>query len=692
MNAMTPLQPTDITDSVVGTEEPTNTVVYIPFNQLMPAPENCRTERPTSVEVESVDENSSYSTDGDIDSMAQSLSTEGQLVNLIVYRHENDGETRFFVTDGETRRLGTKLRIERGEISDSHPMLCAIYSQEDAVRLSWIANMKRRDLSLCDKFLGYKRLIESGMSKKAVADLNNVPVSELSKILRLSDLHPAIFEYMKDGNMELSAACVYASVSDRDRQFDTFTTLKQSGTESIDWNIRQHLSTRHIKGSEAVALFVGEDAYKMAGGVIDVDLFSTQETAQWMNPDIAHKLAEKKLDEAAEPYRSQWNWVAIDEKGNNDFSGIVRRFTPSIDFDDLPNEVTEKRSALTTLIESLNKKLEQRERIIDEQDIYFYDDDECNELTESIETHEEELEELTDQITSQHGVFTDLEKKLGGVIVSFSRKGEIEIHTGLLHTDDSAEYKKALKDQSPHTKTDSLNSDVELTPSNSPQSSIKRDLSVAKRSVIRAVLSDSNNVTVARDLMEYSLCRRALEPYYASITFLSTSIQTVVDNPPADSQSHEIVEAQMSDTLKSLSLDWMKEDSEQLCLESFIALSRKKRDALVSYSIATSLLCGSSSEMTTMLPDSVLNRMDINTALLWRPDRNGYFKRLKSDELYSLGQLWYGKTSEFSKQHVKTKKSERLDAICRVFEADVSELSDVERLIRDSWLPEEVHV
>ena len=689
----------DLTDQDSDTAiEVIPTVENIPFSLLVEAPENCRTHRAKSIENESVDEQTTYVAKGDVDSLAQSLLEEGQLINLIVYPLHIEGKEHYAVVDGETRRQAMGLLIEQGKVDPTTSMLCSIQSKQDAVRLSWIANAKRRKLSLCDKFLGYKRLCQSGLSVSEIASTEDVPESEVKKILRLSELHPAIFEQLRDGKIDLSVACKYASTTCKERQFSVFTQLKADGNEGNSYHVRQLLSQQHIKGQSAVARFVGEQAYSAAGGLIERDLFSTDDTSQWMNPEIAYNLAKQKLDHKAKEFESSWSWVVAHLEHDQPDLDDVKRFLPTFDQSEVPIAVLEPFTALEAEIRSLESQMSELELRLDEQDEDIWDSDDYQQMDDRLDELNDRHSDMHQTLHNQYGKYTDIEKQFSGVVVTYSRLGELEVRCGVLLNKDLAAYRKATESdtesgsdsESQSHNHHSVQGDLDKPKTNS---SLDRDLSVAKRSILRAHLTRSANVSVARDLMEYSICRRALEPYYAAITFLSTSMSSVNDPCPEGSESYILSHTEIETIKQSLPMEWMSNDpTEQECLEAFIALPSKKRDALVAYSVASSLVLGSEYHMTTTLPDSLISRMDVNAASMWRPDRAGYFKRLKSDELYDLGLRWYGTDSEFAKQHAKSKKSERLDALCRVFEDDVSQLSNVEQMIRESWLPEQVHI
>ena len=63
--------------------------------------------------------------------------------------------------------------------------------------------------------------------------------------------------------------------------------------------IRRMITTSSINSTSAIAKLVTEKAYTDAGGRIERDLFTTDDTANWIDPEIVNRLAAEKIEAAA---------------------------------------------------------------------------------------------------------------------------------------------------------------------------------------------------------------------------------------------------------------------------------------------------------------------------------------------------------------------------------------------------------
>ena len=70
--------------------------------------------------------------------------------------------------------------------------------------------------------------------------------------------------------------------------------------------LREVLSKEQVRGDHRLALFVGLDAYKAAGGVIVTDLFSDEGDCYLADRPLLTKLASDKLASAAAEQAKGW--------------------------------------------------------------------------------------------------------------------------------------------------------------------------------------------------------------------------------------------------------------------------------------------------------------------------------------------------------------------------------------------------
>ena len=89
---------------------------------------------------------------------------------------------------------------------------------------------------------------------------------------------------------------------------ETWEVVKQHYNPSPH-SIRNQLTQKSYSGSSKLALFVGIDAYKQAGGSVIEDLFAERDAMHLEDPDLLEKLAMDKLQDLAEDATKTWKWA-----------------------------------------------------------------------------------------------------------------------------------------------------------------------------------------------------------------------------------------------------------------------------------------------------------------------------------------------------------------------------------------------
>src|SRR6185312_17338751 len=98
----------------------------------------------------------------------------------------------------------------------------------------------------------------------------------------------------------------YALTDDQQKQISVYESLSDWDRKSAH-SVRRALMDGTISGSDKLARFVGFEAYEAAGGLTRGDLFNDRVYLE--NPDLLHRLAGEKLDDAAEKLRAEgWSW------------------------------------------------------------------------------------------------------------------------------------------------------------------------------------------------------------------------------------------------------------------------------------------------------------------------------------------------------------------------------------------------
>jgi len=134
-----------------------------------------------------------------------------------------------------------------------------------------------------------------------------------------------------------------------------------------------------------------------------------------------------------------------------------------------------------------------------------------------------------------------------------------------------------------------------------------------------------------------------------------------------------------------LDLGWLSIKSPVKRFEAFRSLSASKRNALVSYCSALTLMEGNELPKKNPLMDSIAGELELDYVEFWRPNAENYFKRLSKPYLLALGKKWYG--AAWHKEHSNDTKKALVLKFDQLFNGPDDALNEKEKVIRDTWLP-----
>lgn len=106
---------------------------------------------------------------GSIEGLADSMTTDGQLQQLVVRCRRGD---KFEVLAGERRRRALRLRQERGEIAADHPVTVEVrhgLSALEAMRISLVENVQREDMDAIDEAESFAAMLATGAKLEDIA-------------------------------------------------------------------------------------------------------------------------------------------------------------------------------------------------------------------------------------------------------------------------------------------------------------------------------------------------------------------------------------------------------------------------------------------------------------------------------------------------------------------------------------------
>lgn len=206
----------------------------------------------------------------------------------------------FGVLAGGRRYRAIRLAVERGLLPRDFPIRAVIkdLSDQQIVLLSLSENLLRRDLQGYEVHAAIARLRGLGMTIGEIARNLGQSSDWVAQQARLGELHPPIFEAYAGGAIDVEQARAFAATEDLALQAAAWEHFARRQ----NWERRpEHIRAFYKVGDHQLAKLlrlVGEDVYRAAGGMFELDLFAGDQDHRGRIADEAllQRLAEEKLD------------------------------------------------------------------------------------------------------------------------------------------------------------------------------------------------------------------------------------------------------------------------------------------------------------------------------------------------------------------------------------------------------------
>ena len=249
-----------------------------------------------------------------IDQLAADIAAHGLLQNLVVYADGN----KFAVAAGGRRYRALKQLEKARTIPACHAVPVDVRARDEAIELSLAENSSREAMHSADAVAAYGALLEQGLSAEDIAARFGVALSYVRKVLRLAALCPEALKALSKDDIGMEAAQALTLTDDQDKQHEA---LKRYGNQAH--SIRRFLTEAKIGTDHALFLFVGEDAYRAAGGSITADLFAAKGDGYADASDLVERLASEKLAGIEADYRAQgWQSVRVALERPDDYYSL----------------------------------------------------------------------------------------------------------------------------------------------------------------------------------------------------------------------------------------------------------------------------------------------------------------------------------------------------------------------------------
>lgn len=260
----------------------------IPFNQLFRSSVNVRKTHPAQA----------------VEELAESLKAHGLIQSLVTVK-EGD---RYGVIAGGRRFLAMSLLVERGDWSETTPILCRVVSAKEAEEVSLAENMMRLAMHPADQFEAFAARVDAGEKIDEIALRFGVTPSIVHQRLKLAQVSPAVIEAFRGGKVNLEHVMAFTVSEDHEAQDSVLAWACALPYQFRASDIRSRLTSGAVRSDNTLVSFVGLGAYVEAGGEVATDLFGNHDFLT--NPDLLRELADKKLDKIRADLEAEgWSWV-----------------------------------------------------------------------------------------------------------------------------------------------------------------------------------------------------------------------------------------------------------------------------------------------------------------------------------------------------------------------------------------------
>lgn len=642
-------------------------IVEIPLFNLTLSPDNVRKDGTADAAA--------------LDELAASLLMHGQIQNLVVSPHGDDG---YQVISG-ARRLAAFLKLAQDrKIADDFPVLCRVIECEgdEAAEISLAENVVRIAMHPIDQVEAFAKLVAGGMPVQTVAARFGVSERIVERRLRLADVAPDILALYRDGKLHMDTLEAFTVVPDQKRQMEVWNAL--SGKYNVSaWSVRQMLTDDRISLRTAVGRFVGVEAYEAAGGTVTRDLFDEEDgSGVWLDDgEIVQRLALEKLEAKAVEVRTKWKWahacLTVDWEAYRDHGRVYAE----------PGQATKKEDAA---FEKLGDRMTEILEGAEEQggDV----SDKLQNEWDDLATKQAAIREKLDAREK----FTTADMKRAGCLVSLGHGGDFRIEQGFVAPDDK---EQTAGDPGEPTVPATSGQTQGPKPEQSDRKALgidgtlEDDLRSIRSTLVKAHLS--KNFRASFDLFVFQACCSVFNPIGLYNQALDITVKATPMRPGARANEDDFAawnpgEAMLADRA-DLSLDWMEERDRGKSFDMLRSLPMAEKQKLFAAAVGRTLNEHLSYEnYARPETEATIKTLNVPFArfLTWGEDL--LWSRLRKDRCLEVARACLG--GRWTDKRSKLKKGDLAAALHDAFSAEptgqaLEHVDAVSRGLMRTWLP-----
>ena len=591
-----------------------NTEILVPLNRLRLSPNNVR--KSSSVVV---------------DDLAAMIYSQGLLHRLGVVPRAKGKSGDFDVVAGGRRLAALRLLVAQGKLVDEQPIECLQVPAEQAVEISLAENIGRVDMHPADQFIAFKKLVDSGKSIVDVAAAFGVSELTVSRRLKLASVSPRLFSLYRKGDMTLEQLMQFTLTDDHTRQERVWKDAP--GWQREPHQLRKLLLDADIATSDPLAVFVGVDVYRKAGGELRPDLFSDDGLAFITNSAVLRGLATNKLEGVAAKHREDgWLWVETCLRYDYNEMANFRRMTQGY------REPTAKERPK---LDALKSQLE----ALESQNMDELDEQEQETLCEDIDNANHALEDFMASLV----LWTPEHKAVAGVIVTVDEQGRTKVMEGLVRPDDE---KRLNRLDSPK--------DGAASPSKPAHSdSLTRALTAHRTAAIQAALL--KRPTLALVVLAHRLVLQTFDQYIGNRIDDPLCLKSDTSGHVLQQNAGDIEQSRAWGEMAATQETWASDlpaDPKQL-FAWLVQWSERDLVKLLTYCVAASINAVAH-DGNHHIGNALASALELDMAEWWTPTAAGYLKNVSKAQI--LAAVSMAKSVEAANAMAKLKKPELIAA------------------------------
>ncbi|MGJ7042779.1 ParB family chromosome partitioning protein [Shinella sp. BE166] len=270
-----------------------------------------------------------YSAEG-IEALAANIRADGYrlLQNLVIRKGDKRG--RYFVVAGGRRLAALKLLAEAGEITKDYPVECKEREGEIATEISLAENVMREDMHPVDQYEAFDALAKQGKDIADIAARFGTTETIVRKRLALARVSPILLQQFRDEEMSFAQLSAFTVSDDHERQVTVWNSLPSWSRDPH--SIRRALTEEMIPATDKRVQFIGGlEAYEVAGGQVQRELFDERNAGYAMDVALVEKLVAEKLETAAATVRAEgWKWVECSGTAPAGYHAMKRHYPEAL--------------------------------------------------------------------------------------------------------------------------------------------------------------------------------------------------------------------------------------------------------------------------------------------------------------------------------------------------------------------------